>query len=114
MATARPSGGKTDFDHKRFSFTNRLNEISMFFRKRSPQHQAMRRLARRLNKAGIPYAIMGAMAVNAHGAERTTKDVDVLLTSEGFERFCREFVGADYDRVEGRPRRFVERQSRDP
>jgi hypothetical protein len=111
MATARPPGGKTAFDRKRFSFTNRLNEIGMFFKKRSPQHQAMRRLARRLNKAGIPYAIMGAMAVNAHGAERTTKNVDVLLTSDGFERFRREFVGADYDRVEGRPRRFVERQS---
>ena len=26
----------------------------MFFQKRSPQHQAMRRLARRLKKAGIP------------------------------------------------------------
>ena len=111
MMTARPSDGKTVFDRNSFSFTNRLNEIGMFFQKRSPQHQAMRRLARRLNKAGIPYAIMGAMAVNAHGAERTTKDVDVLLTSEGLERFRQEFVGRDYDRVEGRPRRFIERQS---
>jgi hypothetical protein len=111
MVTSRQSGGKTAFDRKSFSFTNRLNEIGMFFQKRSPQHQAMRRLARRLNKAGIPYAIMGAMAVNAHGAERTTKDVDVLLTSEGLDRFRQRFVGADYDRVEGRPRRFVERQS---
>ena len=51
----------------------------MFFQKRSQQHQAMRRLARRLKKAGIPYALMGAMAVNAHGAERTTRDVDILL-----------------------------------
>jgi hypothetical protein len=90
---------------------DRLKEIGMFFQKRSPQHQAMRRLARRLKKAGIPYAIMGAMAVNAHGAARTTKDVDVLLTSEGLERFRREFVGADYEQVVGRPRRFVERQS---
>ncbi len=83
----------------------------MFFQKRSPQHQAMRRLARRLKKARIPYAIMGAMAVNAHGAERTTRDVDVLLTPEGLERFRQEFVGEDYEPVEGRPRRFVERQS---
>src|SRR5258708_39749309 len=95
MVTGRRSGGKTAFDRNSFSFANRLNEIGMFFRKRSPQHQAMRRLARRLNKAGIPYAIMGAMAVNAHGAERTTKDVDILLTSEGLERFRQEFVGRD-------------------
>jgi hypothetical protein len=89
----------------------RLKEIDMFFQKRSPQHKTMRRLARRLQKAGIPYAIMGAMAVNAHGAERTTRDVDVLLTAEGLECFRREFVGDAYVQVEGRPRRFVERKS---
>src|SRR6202049_4712321 len=110
MATTR-QGGKPGLDGKPVRFMHRLKEIGRFFQKRSPQHTAMRRLARRLKKAGIPYAIMGAMAVNAHGAERTTKDVDVLLTSEGLERFRQEFVGADYDRVEGRPRRFIERQS---
>ncbi len=111
MTGTRRQGGKPGPDAKPFRFTDRLKEISMFFQKRSPQHTAMRRLARRLKKAGIPYAIMGAMAVNAHGAERTTKDVDVLLTPEGLERFRREFVGEDYEPVEGRPRRFVERQS---
>jgi hypothetical protein len=54
---------------------------------------------------------MGAMAVNAHGAERTTKDVDILLTAEGLERFRHELVGDLYEPVAGRPRRFVERQS---
>src|SRR4051812_20200604 len=110
MATTRPSD-KPAYNPKTFNFLKRLQEIGMFFQKRSPQHQAMRRLARRLKKAGIPYAIMGAMAVNAHGAERTTRDVDVLLTPEGLERFRQEFVGEEYEQVEGRPRRFVERQS---
>src|SRR5262249_42172763 len=94
-----------------FSFMRRLKEISMFFEKRSPQHKAMRRLARRLEKAGIPYALMGAMAVNAHGAERTTKDVDVLLTAEGLEQFRKEVLPKFYQQVEGRPRRFVEKKS---
>jgi hypothetical protein len=107
----RRHGEKPRFDRKSFSFTARLKEIGMFFQKRSPQHQTMRRLARRLKKAGIPYAIAGAMAVNAHGAERTTKDVDVLLTPQGLERFRQEFVGEAYEPVEGRSRRFVERQS---
>jgi hypothetical protein len=92
-------------------FLNRLQEIGVFFQKRSPQHQAMRRLAKRLKKAGIPYCIMGAMAVNAHGAERTTRDVDVLLTPDGLDRFRQEFVGKDYDQVEGRKRRFTEKKS---
>src|SRR5262245_9208348 len=106
MATPRREQGKPGFDREAFSFMARLQEIGVFFQKRSPQHQTMRRLARRLKQARIPYAIAGAMAVNAHGAERTTRDVDVLLTPEGLERFRREFVGEAYDSVEGRSRRF--------
>jgi hypothetical protein len=96
---------------KPFSFTQRLKEIDMFFQKRDPVHQTMRRLARRLEKAGIPYAIMGGMALNAHRYERTTKDVDFLLTEDGLEQFCAKFVPKQYQRVPGRPRRFVDRAS---
>src|SRR5271154_6150675 len=101
MAATRQSNKKPGFDRNTFSFMNRLQEIGVFFQKRSPQHQTMRRLARRLKKAGIPYAIMGAMAVNAHGAERTTKDVDVLLTPDGLEQFKEEFVGEKYEQIKG-------------
>src|SRR5271166_6165723 len=94
-----------------FSFTRRLKEIDMFFQRKDPVHQTMRRLARRLEKAGIAYAIMGGMALNAHRYERTTKDVDFLLTAEGFDMFCRRLVGKNYARVQGRPRRFVDRAS---
>jgi hypothetical protein len=111
MATTGKNGAGSGFDPKTFSFTKRLKEISMFFEKRSPQHKTMRRLARRLKKARIPYAIMGGMAVNAHGAERTTRDVDVLLTPEGLAQFRSEFVGKEYEQVEGRQRRFKERES---
>ncbi len=103
---------QTRGDQKPFSFRKRLKEIDMFFEKRDPVHQTLRRLARRLEKAGIPYAVMGAMAVNLHGARRTTDDVDVLLTQKGLDRFQQEMVGKFYKSVEGRPRRFVERQSK--
>lgn len=93
------------------SFMRRLQEIDLFFEKRGKEHQTMRRLAKRLEKAGIPYAIAGAMAVNAHDAERTTKDVDVLLTQDGLEQFRQRFVGKTYESVQGRSRRFTERQS---
>jgi hypothetical protein len=102
----RPEAGGKPFD-----FGKRLKEIDMFFRGRGREHQSMRRLARNLKKVGVPYAIMGGMAVNAHGAERTTRDVDVLLTAEGLERFQQVLVGSAYDRVAGRPRRFVDRQN---
>jgi hypothetical protein len=105
MSTAKP------FDRMTFSFWQRLKEIGMFFEKRDPVHQTLRRIARRLEKAGISYAVMGAMAVNLHGARRTTDDVDILLTLEGLEQFRHKLAVKFYDQVEGRPRRFVERRS---
>jgi len=94
---------------KEFSFRDRLREIDMFFQKKDRVHQTMRRAAKRLKKAKIPYAVMGGMALNAHRYERTTKDVDILLDRAGFETFCQKFVGKNYDRVPKRPRRFVDR-----
>src|SRR5262249_6141265 len=107
-----PSIVPTAFDYSSFDVDKRLWEIAMFFQKNDPVHQSLRRLAKRLERAGIPYAVMGAMAVNLHGARRTTDDVDVLLTQDGLEQFRRELVGKFYDRVEGRSRRFVERKSK--
>jgi hypothetical protein len=81
----------------------------MFFQKRDKVHKSMYRLAKKLEKAKIPYAIMGGMAVNAHRHERTTKDVDVLLTQEGLAEFRKLFVPKHYGTVPKRPRRFVDR-----
>ena len=92
-------------------FWSRLKEIDLFFEGRGREHQTLRRLVQRLEKGDIPYAVMGAMAVNAHGADRTTKDVDVLVTQEGLDRFRQRYVGKSYDPVAGRPRRFVEKRS---
>src|SRR6266446_242583 len=85
--------------------------MAMLTQRRSPAHQAMRRLARHLGAADIPYAIVGAMAVNAHGAKRGTDDVAVLLTREGLERFHERFVGPVYEVVPKRWRHFTARQS---
>jgi hypothetical protein len=90
-------------------FAERLKEIDMFFQGNDRVHQTMRRVAGKLDEANIPYAIVGGMAVNAHRHERTTRDVDFLLTSEGLTAFLRVFVDRDFDRVPGRPRRFVDR-----
>lgn len=81
----------------------------MFFAGKDEVHKAMRRLVKRLEKAGIPYAVMGGMAVNAHNYQRTTGDVDLLLTPSGLEEFERRYVSKNYLRKEGHPRRFVDR-----
>jgi hypothetical protein len=83
----------------------------MFFERRDKVHRTARRLVRLFEKAEIPYALVGAMAVNLHGARRTTDDVDFLLTKDGFDRFVSEFVGKDIVQVQGRPRRFVDRKN---
>src|SRR5437762_14130988 len=81
---------------KPFNFEERLREIDMFFQGTDRVHQTMRRVADKLEEAQIPYAIVGGMAVNAHRHERTTKDVDFLLTAEGLTVFTRLFVDQDF------------------
>lgn len=88
-----------------------LVAMSMFQQGKDPANIALRRLIRRLNKAGITYAVMGGLAVYVHGYRRLTDDVDVLLTGEGFAEFRRQFVPKNYDPVPGRSRRFIDKQN---
>jgi hypothetical protein len=94
-----------------FSFQKRLKEIDMFFQGTDPVHRTMNRVAAELENANIPYAIVGGMAVNAHRHKRTTDDLDILLTPEGFAEFRKQFVGQSIDPIPGRPRRFVDRDN---
>jgi len=55
--------------------------------------RALERLARVLDDKGIPYAIIGAMALNEWGYRRVTVDVDVLLAPEGLRALKAEVVG---------------------
>ena len=58
--------------------------------------RALEKLARSLDDLGIPYAIVGAMALNEFGYQRTTVDVDVLLTADGLAAFKRAMLGRGY------------------
>src|SRR5262249_34663775 len=86
-----------------------LQSANMFHRSKESAPASMRRLVKRLGKAGIPYAVMGVLAVSAHGHRRRTDDVDVLLTREGLEEFRRRFVPTYYDTIPTRWRRFIDR-----
>lgn len=57
---------------------------------------ALERLSKRLDELGIPYALIGAMALNEWGYRRVTVDVDVLLTRDGLERLKSEVLGLGY------------------
>lgn len=83
-------------------------EVRMFFDDNGPVPETFRRLKQRLKDAGLPHIFMGASAVNAHGHRRSTEDVDLCMRREDLERFKREFVGAVYQPVAGRQRKFFD------
>src|SRR5438132_745770 len=93
-----------------FSYTKELREVGMFFAGKDEVHKTLRRIVKRLDKANIPYAIVGAMALVAHRYRRTTTDVDILLNAEGFTEFQKRFVPRYYART-NRKRRFVDRSN---
>jgi len=73
-----------------------LERATRFFMKTSDVHATLRDLANRLRDAGIDYAVIGGMALNLHGFERMTIDVDLVMTPEGLARFRDEIVGLGY------------------
>ena len=89
-------------------FWQRIKEVDMFFAGTDDVHDSLRRIVGRLDQAGIPYAVVGGMAVNAHNYHRTTKDVDLLLSAQGFTAFRQLFV-SDLDPIQGRIRQFRDR-----
>jgi hypothetical protein len=77
-------------------FERALENAERFFLKEGNVHRAALALADRLNKVNVPYAIAGAMALGAHGYERMTTDVGLLLTREGLDRFKAANLGRGY------------------
>jgi hypothetical protein len=73
-----------------------LENARRFFVGEADVQKALRKLARLLDEDGIPYAIAGAMALNAYGYQRVTIDVDVLLTRDGLQAFQTKHLGRGY------------------
>lgn len=97
------------------SARERLREAEEFFVKKAPVQSTLERLARRLDQEGIPYAVIGGMALNVHGYVRVTRDVDVLLSPEGLDAFARLCVGRGYVAAfPGARRIFLDSESRVP
>lgn len=59
-------------------------------------HKALEKLVRVLEAEDIPYAVIGAMALNEFGYQRVTVDVDVLLTAQGLAAFKARHLGRGY------------------
>jgi len=77
-------------------FFEGAREATRFFMGESDVQHALEKVARLLEEDGIPYAVIGAMALNAYGYRRLTVDVDLLLTREGLEAFKAKHLGLGY------------------
>lgn len=71
-------------------------QAGRFFVGESNVHRALERLADHLHRLEIPYAIVGAMALNAYGYQRTTTDIDLLVRPEGLVAFKQAALGRGY------------------
>ncbi len=71
----------------------RFEQLGRFFMGTSDVHLALARVTQQLDEMQIPYAICGAMAVNAHGHQRATTDVDLLVTPACLALFKAKALG---------------------
>ncbi len=73
-----------------------ISEGSRHFEQSGAVQVALRKITRRLSELGVPYAVVGGMALFAHGLRRFTEDVDILVTSDGLKAIHHELEGAGY------------------
>jgi hypothetical protein len=73
-----------------------LSEGSRHFEEKSKVFLALQKISTRLNELGIPYAIVGGMALFRHGYRRFTEDVDVLVAKEDLKKIHANLDGLGY------------------
>ena len=77
-------------------FLDAVRATSKFFMKSDNVHETLNRVTRRLEDEGIGYALVGGLALFAHGFRRYTTDVDILVTREGLVAVHKKLVGRGY------------------
>jgi hypothetical protein len=89
------------------TFIDVFEEGLRYFMGQGDLNKTVAELGSDLNRHGIEYMVIGAVALTAHGYPRFTADVDIVLTREGLEAFHRELVGLGYrPAFEGAKKKF--------
>jgi hypothetical protein len=73
-----------------------MSEGSRHFEEDSAVFKALRNITQRLKSLGIPYAVVGGMALFRHGLRRFTEDVDILVTKEDLKKVHEKLEGLGY------------------
>lgn len=78
------------------TFWANVRATGAFFAGTDEIHQAMERIGRVLDDLSIPYALIGAMGLNAYGYRHATMAVDILITEAGLAQFKAAWLGRGY------------------
>jgi hypothetical protein len=73
-----------------------MDQGGLHFEGESLVQKTLRRIARRLEELHVPYAIAGGMALFAHGFERFTEDVDILVSRDSLKAIHTHLDGLGY------------------
>jgi hypothetical protein len=71
-------------------------EAQRYFMGEGKLNNALERLVTDLTEHQIDYVIIGAVALIAYGYPRFTEDIDLIVNSNGLEKFHNELVGLGY------------------
>ncbi len=96
-----------DFQKLIASPTEAYQEGLRFFTGEGVLNDTIQRVKQDLERAGIDYSVIGALALNQHGYRRFTEDIDLLMTKEGLQKFHESLVGLGYrPAFEGATKKF--------
>src|SRR6267378_3635847 len=84
------------FNTQRGSVLDSYAEGQRYFMGEGKLNNALARLDADLKEHEIDYLVIGAIALMAHGYSRFTEDIDLILDSNGLDRFHNELVGLEY------------------
>ena len=73
-----------------------IKEASRFLMGEGVVHQSLQKITKRLEDLRIPYAVVGGLALAAHGFKRMTDDVDVLVDPAGLKAVHEALEGLGY------------------
>jgi hypothetical protein len=73
-----------------------IKEASKFLMGEGVVHQSLQNITKRLEQLGVPYAVVGGLAIAAHGFKRMTDDVDVLVDPAGLKIVHEALEGLGY------------------
>jgi len=83
-------------------FIEGVEYCGRFFVGMAEAQQALYRLTGILEAEGLPYAIIGAFALNEYGHRRVTVDVDLVMRDDDLRAFKQRHLGKGYaERVAG-------------